>query len=225
METHEVSKRYSDIRSNTSKSTKENDEPQDGKGGKTCKMAGKDHQPSQPSRRTTLQPKSSRWTLLATQAKTTTGGGAPQWPLSKTLVGAAFVQDNRRLMGLTFLRKTARKEGRLCGTGPQGERCEIEDDGSDKTSQRTEQPLLDQHQFSGSSEEEAVSARNLSCRVEERPEGLEKGFSNVLVCHERYRIHSLFQQHTQACPLLLLTFFLDYAALIFTIVAVLELQR
>ena len=39
IETHEVSERYPHIRSNTSKSTKENDEPRGGKGGKSRKMA------------------------------------------------------------------------------------------------------------------------------------------------------------------------------------------
>ena len=58
-ETHEVSERYPHIRSKTSKSTKENDEPKGGKGGKdTQDGKGKDHQPSQPSLQTTLQPKS-----------------------------------------------------------------------------------------------------------------------------------------------------------------------
>ena len=86
IETHEVSERYPHIRPNTSKSTKENDEPKGGKGGKdTQDGKGKDHQPSQPSRQTTLQPKSSRSGHC--QAKTTTGEGArrngrfprPQW--------------------------------------------------------------------------------------------------------------------------------------------------
>ena len=61
IETHEVSERYLHIRSNTSKSTKENDEPKGGKEGKdTLDGKGKDHQLFQPSRQTTLKPKSRR---------------------------------------------------------------------------------------------------------------------------------------------------------------------
>ena len=45
IETHEVSERYPHIRSNTSKSTKENDEPKGGKGGRDMQDGkGKDHQ-------------------------------------------------------------------------------------------------------------------------------------------------------------------------------------
>ena len=51
MEIHEFSERYPDIRSKTSKSTRENEEPKDGKGGKNTEDGkGKDHQSSPPSR-------------------------------------------------------------------------------------------------------------------------------------------------------------------------------
>ena len=61
IEIHEFSERYPDIRSKTSKSTKENDKPKGGKGGKNTQNGkGKDHQSSPPSRQTPLQTKSIR---------------------------------------------------------------------------------------------------------------------------------------------------------------------
>ena len=61
MEIHEFSEKHPDIRSKTSKSTKENDEPKGGKGGKkTQDGKGKDHQSSPPSRQTLSQTKSIR---------------------------------------------------------------------------------------------------------------------------------------------------------------------
>ena len=74
------------IRSRTSKSTKENDERKGGKGEKdTQDGKGKDHQLSQPSRQTTLQPKSRDLVMACNSGQDDhMGGGAPQWPLSQT---------------------------------------------------------------------------------------------------------------------------------------------
>ena len=99
IETHEVSERYPHIRSNTSKSRKENDEPKGGKGGKdTQDGKGKDHQPSQPSRQTTLQPKSSRsGHCLQPRLRRPQGRGRAAMAAFPDPSGcAAFVQDNRR---------------------------------------------------------------------------------------------------------------------------------
>ena len=86
------------IRSRTSKSTKENDERKGGKREKdTQDGKGKDHQLSQPSRQTTLQPKSRDLVMAATQAKTTTWEGARRnGRFPRPSGGAACVQDNRR---------------------------------------------------------------------------------------------------------------------------------
>ena len=60
-EIHEFSIRHRSTKSKTSRSTKENDEPKDGKGGKNTQDGkGKDHQSSPPSRQTPLQTKSIR---------------------------------------------------------------------------------------------------------------------------------------------------------------------
>ena len=85
IEIHEFSERYPDIRSKTSKSTKENDEPKGGKGGKNPQDGkGKDHQSSPPSR---LLCKRRGEDLIMTSNQSRhnpRGGGAPPWPLSQT---------------------------------------------------------------------------------------------------------------------------------------------
>ena len=99
IETHEVSERYPHIRSRTSKSTKENDEPKGGKGGKdTLDGKGTDHQLSQPSRQTTLQPKSRRsgQGLQLRPRRPHGRGRAAMAAFPDPRGGTAFVQDTRR---------------------------------------------------------------------------------------------------------------------------------